>query len=95
MRAGACPLLFWSFLKVSPVERERRVFPGSNSWSRERVRWSEVDPPLPRFLLGPIAWHGAYGTALSSSRLFHLELRAEIEARKFFVGEQGPFWVRV
>lgn len=57
-------------------------------------------PPLsaglsPRALGGDIPWHGAYGTSLSSSTLFHLELRAEIEARKFFVGEQDPYWARM
>lgn len=100
-----CPLLFWSFLKVSPVETERKaVLSGVKQLvpRAQRDGSSEQDPP-PHFLLGlalrhwrgDIPWHGAYGTSLSSSTLFHLELRAEIEARKFFVGEQDPYWVRM
>lgn len=101
-----CPLLFWSFLKVSPVETDRKaVLSGVKQLvpRAQRDGSSEQDPPH-HFLLGlalghwgggDIPWHGAYGTSLSSSTLFHLELRAEIEARKFFVGEQDPYWARM
>lgn len=83
------------------METERkRVLPGVRQLvPRAQEGWMVRTAPSPLAqpsgTQGPLPWHGAYGTSLSSSTLFHLELRAEIEARKFFVGEQGPYWVRV
>lgn len=61
-----CPLFFWSFLKVSPVEAERKDSP---SWGQtagpkagQEGRLVGRDHPLsprlsPQALPGPLSWH--------------------------------------
>lgn len=98
------PLLFWSFLKVSPVETERKaVLPRVKQLVPRHEGGMAGKKSIP-----PSSWALPSGSPGPHSLAFgHMEplylaphcsiwnWRAEIEARKFFVGEQGPCWVRV
>lgn len=100
---GGCSLLVWLFLKVSPVEIEKGC--SSRGWGEgvkqlvPRARRDEGKSWTPPFSLGVALsfsrapFPGLWGIGNLYSSIW--DSRAEIEARKFFVGEPGPYWESV